>query len=207
MMAGDRAGTEAGRRGTDTAEIPSDAADMGAAPDVADAGEAAPHADAQVRAASDALSGIEAITPEVWAQLAPGERLEALQQIERQMAVIEGRPDVPIVAAPMADELFGQWDGTGIAVNEAHIAGGKPVEEVVNTVVHEGRHAYQDYAVQHPETASPEQVEAWSENRKNYLDVERYGQELYQAQPLEADAFSFADAVAPPPTAESADPP
>jgi hypothetical protein len=71
-----------------------------------------------------------------------------------------------------------------------------PVEEMVDTIVHEGRHAYQDFAVQHPAAVADQRVvAAWAKNRINYLDAERYGQELYQSQPLEADAWSYAGAV------------
>ena len=73
--------------------------------------------------------------------------------------------------------------------------GGAPVQELVDTVVHEGRHAFQHYAVEHPGVVTDEHVvQAWAANMApgGYLSAEEFGQRRYQSQPIEADAWSYA---------------
>ncbi len=140
------------------------------------------------------LRDMPALTPEGWAQLDIGGRLEALNNVEATMAEIQGRPSVPVETAPMGETTFGGYDGSRILLNEEHLRRNElPVREFVDTIVHEGRHAYQDAAVKNPDLAgnAPE-VQAWAENMQNYLSLEQYGQEIYQSQPVEADAWNYA---------------
>ena len=70
------------------------------------------------------------------------------------------------------------------------------LDNLLDTVIHELRHQYQKEAVADPERfcASPAQVEAWRENFKkgNYiLATEDYLG--YRTQPVEKDAFAFAE--------------
>lgn len=67
-------------------------------------------------------------------------------------------------------------------------------EELMKTVLHESRHAYQQYAVDYPDrvTVSEGTIEEWKENMANYippgLDFEGYVN-----QPIEVDAECFAN--------------
>lgn len=156
--------------------------------------------DVQVQQAVEEINQIEEIRPEVWQSLETGERLQTLQNIEDRMAAIQERPAVPISAQEMDAGTFGGWSANDqtIRVNAAHLESDMHVSEFIDTIVHEGRHAFQDYAIQNPGTVSDvDIVNAWAENRMpgNYLNAEEYGQELYMAQPLEADAWNFAGRV------------
>lgn len=152
--------------------------------------------DVQVQQAVDEISQVEGIQPEVWQNLEPNERLGVLQSIEDRMAAIQGRPPAALDAHEMDAGTFGGWNGESIAINSAHLASEMPVGEFVDTIVHEGRHAFQDHAIENPGVVSDANtVTAWQENRANYLGAEEYGQELYMAQPLEADAWSYANRI------------
>ena len=153
----------------------------------------------QIQSAVESLQQMESLDPETWQSLDSAQRLECLQNIEDRMAEIQGRPSVQISTdTELGPTTFGGWDGVGIRINAAHLSGDMAVDEFVNTIVHEGRHAYQDYAIQNPGFVSDEgTVNSWADNRVpgHYLFAEDYGQEIYMAQPLEADAWRYADRV------------
>jgi len=154
--------------------------------------------DPQVQQAVDAIGSIENLNPATWDSLSPDERVATLQNIEDRMAGIQGRPAVEIyVDDTLEPNTFGGYDpetGT-ITVNASHLDSDMPVDEFIDTIVHEGRHAYQDYAVKNPGVhADAEQVNSWAENMQpgNYLRPEDYGQEIYEHQPVEDDAWNYA---------------
>ena len=69
--------------------------------------------------------------------------------------------------------------------------------KVVETLVHEGRHAYQDYNIHirnvHPRTS---EINSWLENeQQGYMpgDMSEIGLRLYRFQPTEIDARQFAE--------------
>ena len=152
----------------------------------------------QIHEAVESLQQVETIEPSVWASLDADARLEVLQNVEERMAAIQGRPTVEVTSMPMGQNTFGGYDGARISLNADHLASDMPVEEFVNTIVHEGRHAYQDYAVHHPGFVTNQAVvDSWAENMVpgNYLTAEEYGQALYASQPIEADAWAYADRI------------
>jgi len=65
--------------------------------------------------------------------------------------------------------------------------------DLIETIGHELRHAYQHEAVAHPDrfTVSQGTLDAWSNNINNYLDSDTYGFEAYRNQPIEVDARDF----------------
>jgi len=71
-------------------------------------------------------------------------------------------------------------------------------EDALDTIFHEGRHAFQRAAMNDPKTygISEETAESWRNNQppNNYI---RYEQDPigYAEQPIEKDAFSFAGSV------------
>lgn len=67
-------------------------------------------------------------------------------------------------------------------------------QEIMNTIMHESRHAYQHFAVKHPELVSVdmETIKKWEDNFNNYIRPE-FDIEEYQNQPVEADANDFAE--------------
>ena len=66
--------------------------------------------------------------------------------------------------------------------------------ELVQTIIHEMRHAYQHAVVEHPENfhVTQETVEQWRNNFKYYRSSEKYGYDSYVTQPVEYDAKNFA---------------
>lgn len=155
--------------------------------------------DAQVHDAVASLSQVEEIKPEIWEGLGENERLSTLQNIENQMAGIQERDNVPVIAdANLADNEFGGYNGSEIRINQNHLMGDQPADEMVDTIVHEGRHAYQDYAVNNPGVIKDnEVVNQFEENMQpgNYLTANEYGQSAYKNQPIEADAFNYAGQI------------
>ena len=67
-------------------------------------------------------------------------------------------------------------------------------EEVMKTIMHESRHAYQDFAINYPEQVSVDKatIKMWKDNFKNYISPE-LDFEAYCNQPVEKDANEFAD--------------
>lgn len=154
--------------------------------------------DLQVQDATAALGAMDDLSPKAWQTLDAGDRLAALQAVEEEMAAIQGRPSVEVVSETMPPGAFGAFDGERITVNADHLEGNMPIGEFVDTIVHEGRHAYQAYAVEHPGVVTDGAlVQAWADNMApgNYLSAEMYGQEIYQSQPIEADAWSYAGRI------------
>lgn len=67
-------------------------------------------------------------------------------------------------------------------------------EKLMSTILHEARHAYQHYSVEHPDrvTVSAETITEWKENFDYYICPE-YDFNAYVNQPVEVDADCFAD--------------
>ncbi|MDD2521351.1 MAG: hypothetical protein PHW11_00815 [Anaerolineaceae bacterium] len=141
------------------------------------------------------LSQIQELQPQVWESLGIDERFTALQQAENTLANLQGRPALQVESQEMAPNEYGFFDGERLVVNTNHIAVDMPVDENLDTVIHEGRHAYQQFAVENPGTV-PEAVRvAWEQNMENYKPQSVYGMEIYQSQPIENDAFNFAGTI------------
>lgn len=151
----------------------------------------------QIADGIESLNNIQEIQPETWANLDLNERVAALQSVEDQLANIQERPSVPVIPFELPPDNFGGWDGESIKINIDHLTGDQPVAENVDTVLHEGRHAYQDYLMEHPDTVKdPSVIETWRENIKpeNYISSE-FDPEGYRHQPIEEDAWSYAAAI------------
>lgn len=161
--------------------------------------EVAPPTEQQVQEGAEALRSIPELRPEVWQGLNDGEKLEALQNAENQMAEVQGRSPVEVRVEQMGPGQHGGYTRGDrvIHVSQADVRSDNP-REVLDTVVHEGRHAYQHYAVENPGFHSNEaEVEAWELNMQpgNYRTVEMDGARAYMEQPVEADAWSYASRV------------
>ncbi len=153
--------------------------------------------EAQVRDATESLQQIEGLHPETWEQLDEAERVHVLQDVENHLAEIQERPPVSIGIEPMDPGVYGGYvRGEGITLSQEHIQS-DDVREIVDSIVHEGRHAYQDYAIQNPGFVSDaDLVESWRTNWDNYLTAGEYGQELYTSQPIETDAWEYGARIA-----------
>lgn len=146
-----------------------------------------------------------------WFYATPEERLEALQSLENEYARLQGRSParVRILENPIKTD-FGVQYAQYIPGNrfrrdiieiekeliDFSIAGNKKISFRVTNVfachalLHEGRHAYQQYAIDHPEIHSDkEQVQMWKENNEVYFYRPAH---YYHFQPVELDAEKFA---------------
>ena len=161
---------------------------------------------------ADYLSGLENLKYENWQKLSLEERKKLLNTIEQQIAAIEHRPPLPIEVEKMKSSIFGYQDSCHhkIALNSLYVNSNKldDYNEVIDTIIHEGRHAYQHYNVDKKlihESASI--VNTWKEIYYNpkfqYYSGERciipvkgrlldVGFRLYYYQPVEIDARNFA---------------
>lgn len=68
--------------------------------------------------------------------------------------------------------------------------------EVMTTIMHESRHAFQDFAINHPDRVNVDDntIAQWSYNFAHYINPE-FDFEAYLNQPIEADANNFADMI------------
>ena len=69
-------------------------------------------------------------------------------------------------------------------------------QRTIRTLLHEARHAFQHFAVEHPWRAKPDEsnIYSWEFSIENYIssDVDF---NMYQSQPIEADADDFAERI------------
>lgn len=167
---------------------------------------------------ADYLESVEEIRYENWSRLSLEERGEVLNSIEQKIAEIEHRPAVQVYVEDMKANSLGYHSNTEhkIALNAEYVGANNPNlhREVLDTIIHEGRHAYQRYNVDVKcihESAS--EVKQWEKNfydpewgyysykgQKIYVpfsdgEIRDVGFRLYANQPVEIDARNFASDV------------
>lgn len=176
----------------------------------------APHDHMQIEAIGETLANCEELRWENWQNLELTEKVEVLNDIESRIAAIEHRPPCPVRIGNDMGQLevtsygvFGHLGGyrTGhkdITLNPELLTSDNPMvyREMLDTLVHEGRHAYQDYNVNvcevHPRHS---EVASWSETMAGgkwgyWGDCSNeLGQRLYEQQAIEIDARNFAHDV------------
>ena len=176
----------------------------------------APQDYVQIEAVGETLANCEELRWENWQNLELSEKVEVLNDIESRIAAIEHRPPCPVRAGNDMGQLevtsygvFGHLGGyrTGskdITLNPELLTSDNPMvyREMLDTLVHEGRHAYQDYNVNvcevHPRHS---EVASWSETMAGgkwgyWGDCSNeLGQRLYEQQAIEIDARNFAHDV------------
>lgn len=136
---------------------------------------------------------------ESWNTLSVEGRRDALQALENTLAQMQGRELCEVVIDDMPSVVncgyFNPLDRT-IHVNRIHLSDVDYRMEAIDTIAHEGRHAYQRWAVEtpyfHPDM---KEVAYWSENIDNYINAEKFGFEYYESQPIEVDARYYASIV------------
>jgi hypothetical protein len=114
------------------------------------------------------------------------------------MCAIDDRPPPSIepYAASPGDYGAYQPDTHEIGIGDWSLEKDDGVEEVVNSLAHEDRHAYQNWAIEHPGFhPDPAEVEAWRQNCEDYVTVDQ-DPVLYREQPIEADAWDYGDRIA-----------
>lgn len=164
------------------------------------------------------LESVSKLKYENWCNLTLEQREELLNEMEKNIAEIEHRPALRVELEDMEQEHFGYQDEANhkIVLNSRLVGVNSTAmhREVIDTIVHEGRHAYQHYNVDvkliHE---SSSEVKSWEQNfysaeyqyyrcgtQKIYIpyndgtmhDVDF---RLYYYQPVETDARDFSGDV------------
>lgn len=157
-----------------------------------------------------------------WNRYGEADRLQLLQEVENRRAKIDGRPPIPILARrlfPNTAGGYGVWKDDGkfikaIGLNSLFFTDAKPDLfsgkrgfnfhvgiQALETVLHEGRHAYQDYVIYNsPDRIAKQVLYEWLSSDAYYfrssepLAGNLAGKEflLYTLQSIEMDARRFA---------------
>lgn len=170
----------------------------------------APNDIEQVTQISERMTEIEGTRFEDWKCLTPTERLETLQKVENAAAKIEHRPICDVKGESLGEGHLGYYnpkDNT-ITINTDYLNDSYPgYKESLDTIIHEGRHAYQHYNVDQRQVHPSEgDCANWRENLHDnmwgifpenygYQIAEEVGFQQYWMQPVEADARAFATDV------------
>ncbi len=137
-----------------------------------------------------------------WGSLDLDTKNQAVQALENDFAFQQGRPAKTVEVTPLEDGLYGGWSAPRdtIQLNENLLKSGslytspdaQPMPDanmqIFDTVAHEGYHAYQSYALEHPEVHEDKaQLREWALNEGKY-----YGNgDRYLIQPQERDAWQY----------------
>ncbi|MDO4332036.1 MAG: glycohydrolase toxin TNT-related protein, partial [Eubacteriales bacterium] len=145
---------------------------------------------------------MESFRSENWSKMNADQRLAALQKLENITAGQEGRTARTVVPEKMEnDSTYGYFNETS-SPNSLHINekllngnGANGGYDAIDTLWHEGRHAYQydAYSGRLLSTANPpdkDTQELWKANFDN--DIYRNSGTAYYYQPIETDANRFA---------------
>lgn len=164
------------------------------------------------------LEGVEEMKFEKWSKLSLTQKKEVLNKIEQNIAAIEHRPALRVELEELKPKTLGYQSASDnkIALNSLYVGSDsrRVHREVIDTIIHEGRHAYQHYNVDvkliHESGA---EVETWRENfydhrfqyyhstgHKIYIpyndgSIQDVDFRLYYYQPVEIDARNFAKDV------------
>ena len=157
--------------------------------------------------------------PENWSKMSVSDRYETIRALEYSFAAEQGREPKDIGFLPMEGSCYGYWSEAQdrIVLNNSLVTEGcftykgissgemadAPIQ-IYDTVAHEGYHAYQSYAISHPEVhADQEQLRQWSLNdsgkfidghyESNYYAFDN-DRDKYRIQPLERDAYNYGEA-------------
>lgn len=156
----------------------------------------------QISQIGDYLSDIDELKFENWKELTPSEREDVLQMVEYKIAEIEHRNPCQLNFQEMPYGSLGYFDPISkeITLNSRYVNSDEYVgyQETLDTLIHEGRHAYQDYNMNEREVHSREgevNMWKWNEQEVGYQVCDLVGWEIYAMQPVEADARAFAEDV------------
>ena len=129
-----------------------------------------------------------------WEMLDSGSRQSLMQQVVDVIATAQGRiPCIVHRVESLEGAAHAEYiEPLTINLAESFLAEAD-VSDALTSIIHEDRHGQQWKSLQDAEKTPL--IELWRENWTHYLKSQRYGQEIYEAQPLEADAFCFADRV------------
>ncbi len=156
----------------------------------------------QIYSISNYLSTIKELKFNIWKTLPIVKRYRILEEAEYNIAAIEHRNPCPIVFMELNDGDYGfySFENKTLTLNIQYITGDdfQSYKETLDTLIHEGRHAYQDYNMTvrqvHPREGEVN-IWKWNENELGYQNAMLCGFEAYAMQPVETDARAFAEDV------------
>lgn len=180
----------------------------------------APSDKIQCEKIAEAMHGTKELDFEVWGSLSPEEQLDVLNKLEQRFAYIQHRPAEVIQTAAFSDSrVIGNhnYSTKHITINQSIFDRSATNPEVFNemleALIHEGRHAYQNYNVYDRMVhTSAAQVDSWRENFNKWGyepgtpivvpiigkiaitndELKKLGYRLYYYQPVEIDARNYA---------------
>ena len=163
----------------------------------------APADSVQISESVEAMESIDGLCFDEWKDSTFEQKVNSLQELEKSIAEIAHRPPCQINVENLGEGNYGYFDPNtkDITVNSMYIDsnGFNDYKETLDTIVHEGRHAYQDYNMTerevHPRVSEVDNWRLNNDSQLGYLDAQHWGFELYQYQPMEADARAFAGDV------------
>lgn len=170
-------------------------------------GECAPPMEVQAVEISEAFRDIPELSFENWQELSVEDRAVTLNAFEARIAEIELRDAMPVNTESTDPGVYGYYDGTKLVISDKLLGSNRyeDYKEVMDTLLHEGRHAYQFHNVYTSQTElSDTLVDAWRVNLKELgydsastLDTmfATKGFKRYYTQPVEVDARHFAETV------------
>lgn len=133
-----------------------------------------------------------------WSKLSLQNRGAVMQSVENEVARREGRTPCNVSLyseTPKNGKLSAGWynrETDSIGMNTYHLDG--KADACLNTILHEGRHAYQEKAVAGEiNHHNQDELKAWRNNMKpgHYISPEQ-NRMAYYRQPIEADARDYA---------------
>lgn len=143
-------------------------------------------------------------TDENWERMDPEQRLATLQKMENLIAAEQGRAALQVVCFDPDEEkenVRGYYDGEALHINARCL---KPQERLIpgisgnrgmqalNTILHEGRHAWQDEAACGKIEGVDPKERALIRMNNYFYCKSKDNQALYSCQPIELDARRFA---------------
>lgn len=162
----------------------------------------APSDSVQIEHAAEAMEKIEGLSYDEWKSLSFEERVAILQLVEGVVAEIAHRPSCAINTKKMGANNYGYFSPTtgDITLNSRYIKSDSYADykECLDTVIHEGRHAYQHYNLTQREVHPREgDLTNWKSNEfeYGYQSAQINGFKSYWLQPQECDARAFAKDV------------
>lgn len=169
--------------------------------------EIAPSAEIQATMIREEFLSIREVQYDTWKELTVEERVAAMNALEKQVAMIAHRDPITVQCEALEYPLMGYYNNQKriMVISEASV-GDDSYESYVRaleTLFHEGRHAYQDYNLDvRLVEQSEELVKAWSVNRDGLgydsgdrLIFKTHGMQRYYTQPVEVDARIFSETV------------
>lgn len=163
----------------------------------------APSMEVQAAEIHDVFMDMPELQFENWQNLDADERVSALQELEVKVAEISQRPPVDVDFEQTAPNVMGYYNGEKIVISESLLMQNDKYEDVLDTLFHEGRHAYQDYNLYSGTVVEQNSVlvESWRDNYElgyesgNWSVFRDIGFLRYKTQPVEVDARAYANTV------------